>query len=130
MLNKVIIQGRLTKEPDLRTTTSDISVCGFTIACDKGKDKGADFLECIAWRNTAEFITKYFSKGSMILVEGKLQTRTYTDKQGNNRKVVEIVVDQAHFCESKKASDTKAPESFGGNVAEFEEVADDEELPF
>lgn len=146
MLNSVVVMGRLTADPELRHTPNDIAVTSFTIAHDRafksqGGERQADFFDCVAWRNNAEFITKYFKKGSMIAVNGTLQTRTYTDKNGNNRKAVEIVVDNAHFCEGKRDSGgnpafqgehtASAPESFSnGSNADFEEVADEEELPF
>jgi len=141
MLNSVVLMGRLTADPELRHTTNDIPVTSFTIAHDQGfgDKKTAHFFDCVAWRNTADFITKYFRKGNMIAVEGTLQTRTYTDKNGNNRKAVEIVVNNAHFCESKRDSggpspyqtERAVPESFtNGSNADFEEVIDEEELPF
>lgn len=136
MLNTVIEMGRLTADPELRHTPNDIAVTSFTIAQDrfvKANDKVTDFFDCVAWRNTAEFICKYFSKGSMIAVNGTLQTRTYTDKNGNNRKAVEIVVDNAHFCESRRENPTTEEcEATRLKKAEqgFEEVADEEELPF
>ena len=146
MLNNVVVMGRLTADPELRHTPNDIAVTSFSIACDRafkqqGAERQADFFDIVAWRNTAEFITKYFKKGNLIAINGSLQTRTYTDKNGNNRKAVEIVVDNAHFCESKRDSGgspafqgehaASAPESFSnGSNADFEEVADEEELPF
>lgn len=106
MLNKVILMGRLTADPELRHTQSNIPVTSFTLAVDRtfGQDKQTDFLDIVAWRNTAEFVDKWFSKGMLVAVSGKLQTRTWEDKQGNKRKAVEVVADQVFFAESKKQS--------------------------
>ena len=103
MLNVVAIQGRLTHDPELKTTPNGVSVCSFRIACErsyssKGEERKADFFTITAWRQTAEFVCKYFQKGSMIAVEGSLQTRQYQDQQGNNRTVVEIVANNVSFC--------------------------------
>lgn len=130
MLNKVIAMGRLTAAPELKNTNSGTAVCSFTIACDrdyKAKDaeRETDWLDCTAWRGTAEFISKYFDKGRMIVVEGRLQTRTYEDKNGNKRKATEIVVDNAYFGDSKKDTD-----AYAHTASEPVEVADDGELPF
>lgn len=105
--NKVILMGRITHDLQLQTTQNGISVCHFQMAVDrrfqtKGEEKKTDFFRITAWRQTAEFITRYFRKGSMILVEGELQTSSYTDKNGNNVNVTEIVVDQASFTGEKK----------------------------
>jgi single-strand DNA-binding protein len=104
MINTVIIQGRLTADIELRNTQSGKSVTSFTVAVDTGygDKKVASFLDCVAWDKTTIFIQQYFSKGSLIIVEGRLQTRSYEDKQGNKRKVTEIVANQIHFAESKK----------------------------
>ena len=96
MINMVALMGRLTFEPEVRTTPSGVSVMRFQVACDRnyqrsGQDRQADFIDCVAWRQTAEFISRYFHKGSMIAVEGTLQTSTYTDKNGNQRKQVEVL---------------------------------------
>ena len=106
MLNRTIIMGRLTRDPELRRTGSGIAVTSFSIAVDRdiapqGQEKETDFFDCVAWRNTAEFIAKYFTKGRMIAVDGKLQTRSWTDKDGNKRRTVEIVADNAYFGDSK-----------------------------
>lgn len=104
MLNVVALMGRMTKDPELRHTPQGTPVCAFTVAVDrysKGSEKQADFLDCVAWRNTAEFICQYFQKGKMIGISGSIQTRTYQDKNGNNRKAVEIVVGNASFAGGK-----------------------------
>ena len=103
MLNHITIQGRLAKEPEIRRTNSGKAVCSFTIANDKpGKDSGASFIDCVAWEKTADFISNYFSKGSMVVLEGRLESRQYETKDGQKRTVHEVVVSQAHFCERKK----------------------------
>ena len=144
MLNNVVLMGRLTDKPELRKTPSDISVTSFTIAIDRGYQKqGAerqtDWIDCVAWRQQAEFICKYFDKGSMIAVTGSIQTRTYTDKNENRRKATEIIIDNASFCGGKRESGTgdtapavgNAPASFSnGSDADFEEVSSDDDLPF
>lgn len=109
MLNNAVIMGRLVAQPELKTTGSGISVTSFTVAVDRrfnkqGEEKQADFIDVIAWRNTAEFVCKYFSKGSMIAIQGSIQTRTYEDKNGNKRKAVEIVAVNVSFCGSKNDS--------------------------
>lgn len=108
MLNHIIIQGRLTRDPELRRTGTGLAVASFSVACERdypNKDTGekeVDFIDCVAWRQTGEFVSKYFTKGSMIVVSGRLQIRTWTDKDGNNRKTAEIVADNVYFGESKK----------------------------
>lgn len=132
MLNKIVAMGRLTSDPELKTTGSGTSVCSFTLACDrdyKGKDaeRETDWLDCTAWRGTAEFISKYFAKGRMMVVEGRLQTRSYEDKNGNKRKATEIVVDNAYFGDSKRDADTHTHTDNG----EFAEIGEEDgELPF
>lgn len=118
MLNKVIAMGRLAADAELKSTGSGVSVCSFSIACDrdfKAQDgtRETDWLDCVAWRGTAEFISKYFSKGRMIVVDGRLQTRTYEDKQGNKRKATELVVENAYFGDSKTAGSNET--TYGGN---------------
>lgn len=130
MLNKVIIMGRLTKDPELRSTTLGTSVVSFSIACDrdfKGQngEREADFINCVAWRNTAEFISKYFRKGSMAIIEGSLQTRPYEDTEGKKRTATEVIVNNIYFGESKK--DTSAPVDYTPPASSFE---DDDDLPF
>lgn len=108
--NKVILMGRLTASPELKQTQGGSSVTSFTIAVDrkytKGEEKQADFISIVAWRNTAEFICKYFDKGSAILIEGELQTRSWTDQQGQKRYATEVVAHEVAFCESKKNSES------------------------
>lgn len=106
MLNKVILMGRLVADPELRQTAGGISVATFRIAVDRnytpqGQEKQADFINCVAWRQTAEFITRYFSKGQMIALEGSLQSRNYEDKQGQKRTAYEVIVGHAYFADSK-----------------------------
>ena len=107
MLNHITIMGRLTRDPELRTTQSQISVASFTVACERdyaagGGDREADFIDCVAWRGTGEFVSKYFHKGSMIVVSGRLQSRRWQDRDGNNRTSWEILADSVYFGESKR----------------------------
>ena len=125
MLNHSTIMGRLVRDPELRRTNSGKAVTSFTIACDKpGKDSGASFIDCVAWEKTAELVNNYFLKGSAIIVEGRLESRQYETKDGQKRTVLEVVVQQVHFCEKKKEeSTTQAPGT-------FELIDSDEPLPF
>lgn len=130
-INNVVLMGRLTFEPELKATPSGVSVLRFTVAIDRNvKDKHTDFIECVAWKQTAEFISKYFHKGDMISLTGAIQTNNFTDKNGNKRKSVDVVVYQTSFCGSKTESKPNL------NVAEvdnsdFEEIIDDDDdLPF
>ena len=130
-LNKVILGGRLTANAELKTTPSGVAVCSFTLAVNRktAKDKEAqtDFIKCVAWRQTAEFISTYFSKGSSICVIGSIQTRSWTDQNNQKCFATEVIVDEANFVDSKNESTPSAP----ANVApQFEEVSSDEELPF
>ena len=147
MLNCAIIMGRLTADPELKTTQSGISVTSFSVAVDrnytpKGQERQTDFINVVAWRQTAEFVTRYFHKGSMIAIEGSIQTRKYQDKNGNNR-TAEVVANNVSFCGSKAESGTGSPD--GGyqpaarqtasyqtaGADDFEELPDDEDdLPF
>ena len=147
-MNKAFLIGRLTADPELRYTQSYIPVASFSIAVDRkysGDDgkKEADFFQCVAWRGTGEFITKYFSKGSKIVIEGHIQNRDWTDKDGNKRRTTEIICDNVEFGESKKDSNSGTAAGTSGysynpnaaNVAappQFEELPDDDdgELPF
>ena len=105
MLNKIIIQGRLTRDPEMRRTGTGTAVAGFTLAVDRDfGDKETDFIECVAWRNTAEFVDKYFSKGRMAVVVGRLQIRNWNDKDGNKRKTAEVVAENVYFGDSKNDS--------------------------
>ena len=139
MLNRVLIQGRIGKDIELRHTQSGVSVVSFSIAVDRDfKDKATgekavDWVNVTAWRSTAEFVSKYFSKGRMAVVDGKLQTNTWTDKDGNKRSSLEVVADSVYFGDSrKKESEGDTPESDRPeqNGQEFSEVDDDGELPF
>lgn len=140
MLNQITIMGRLTATPELKTTPGGTSVTSFSLAVErdfKDKETGertADFIDCVAWRGTAEFITRYFTKGRMAVVSGSLQTRQYTDKNGNNRRATEIVVEKAYFADSGNASagNTNAGQqpAYTPPAPQFEELGDDEELPF
>lgn len=113
MLNKAILMGRLVADPELRETTNGISVCSFRIAVDrnysKEQEKQTDFINIVAWRGTADFVSKYFSKGKMIIVEGAIQTRNYQDKDGNNRTVVEVNASNVMFGEPKRQEENPAP---------------------
>ena len=107
MLNHIVIMGRLTKDPALRYTDSGAAVASFTLACDrdfkdKSGQKGTDFIDIVAWRNTAEFVSKYFSKGRVAVVSGRLQIRIWQDEEGNNRRAAEIVAENIYFGDSKK----------------------------
>lgn len=109
MLNSVIIMGRLTADPDLRTTNSGVSFCRFSVAVDRnfqrqGQERQTDFINCVSWRQQAEFISKYFRKGQMIAIQGQLQQNNFTDQQGNKRSTYEVLVDRANFCGSKAES--------------------------
>lgn len=135
MLNKVILMGRICNEIELKQTNNGTAVTSFTLAVDrnfsgKGEEKQTDFINCVAWRKTAEFISNYFSKGRMMAVEGSLQVRNYEDKNGNKRQAVEVIVDQAYFADSKNSStNTESPAS-STEVETFTEVVDDDDLPF
>ena len=146
MLNCAVLMGRLVADPELRTTANGISVTSFRIAVDRsfvrqGEERQADFIDIVAWRQTADFVTRYFHKGSMIAVQGSIQTRNYEDKNGNKRTAVEVVADNVSFCGSKAESGTGAP---AGNMPgaapaasysnstpdDFSQVVDDDDLPF
>ena len=110
-MNKVILVGRLTKEPELRATATGVNVCSFTVACDRkyakqGEERKADFINCIAWRQTGEGIAKYFTKGTRIALEGTLQTRSWTDNEGKTRYATEVIVENWEFAQSKNESAT------------------------
>lgn len=149
MLNCAVLMGRLVADPELRTTTNGTSVTSFRIAVDRnfvrqGEERQADFIDIVAWRQTAEFVTRYFHKGSMIAVQGSIQTRNYEDKNGNKRTAVEVVADNVSFCGSKAESGTvgapaaraAAPAApavsyASGSTGDFETIDDDDELlPF
>ena len=140
MFNLVVLTGRLTSDVEVRSTSNGVPVCNFTIAVNRGYRSGeeqqTDFINVVAWRQRAEFISKYFKKGSMIGIEGAIQTRKYQDKDGNNRTAFEVVVNNAQFVEGKKEGNT-APITendpmvqFEERLAEFEEISGDDDLPF
>lgn len=159
MLNVVAIQGRLTHDPELKTTPNGVSVCTFRIAVDRsyvphGEERQTDFITVTAWRKTAEFVSKYFQKGSMISVQGRLETRKYQDKNGNNRTATEVLAAEVGFCGSKSAENTatasyekqtannvreanaahsapQQPQSYAqGSADDFAEISDADEIPF
>ena len=148
MLNRITITGRMTRDPELRTTQSGISVTSFSIASQRSYKNGngereTDFFDVVAWRSTAEFVTKYFVKGSLVTVDGRLETRKFTDKQGNERKTVEIIADNVFFGDSKNEQREAAPASeaaaapgfepdfsatAAGGTDDFEEIIDDSDF--
>ena len=153
MLNVVVLTGRLVADPELRHTSSDIAVTSFTIAVNRrfarlDEERQTDFIDIVAWRNTAEFICKYFSKGQLIAIEGSIQTGSYQDKDGNKRKTFEIVARDAQFAESKRESsqehscgysnslvesEPKAEKSdsySSGSDSDFQTIESDDDLPF
>lgn len=145
MLNHIVVMGRLTRDPDLRRTGSGIAVASFTVAVDRdiaNKETGereTDFIDCVAWRGTGKFVSKYFSKGSMAVVSGRLQIRNWTDKDGQKRRTAEILADSVYFGGAKKDGgqaatvapagyDVPSPASSGSDFAMLED--DDAQLPF
>ena len=120
MLNHITIMGRLVRDPELRRTGSGVAVASFTVAVDRdfggrdGGEKETDFIDCVAWRQTGEFVSKYFTKGRMIVVSGRLQIRSWTDKDGNKRRTAEVVADNCYFGDSKRNGDSGS--SYGGNT--------------
>ena len=138
MLNHIVIMGRLTRDPELRRTGSGIAVASFTVAVDRdfgsrdGGEKETDFIDCVAWRQTGEFVSKYFTKGRMIVVSGRLQIRSWTDKEGNKRRSAEVVADNCYFGDSKKDSAPNPVEDGVSVPASDYSVStdDDAELPF
>lgn len=157
MLNVVAIMGRLVADPELRTTTAGHSVCSLRIACDRsyvqqGQERQADFIDIVAWRQQADFVSKYFQKGSMIVVEGSLQTRQYQDKQGGKRTAVEVVANNISFAgakrqdgqsvpsyeqqtanhvqQAKAAQNAPQPAYTQGSMDDFAVINDDDDLPF
>ena len=133
MLNVAVLMGRLVADPELRHTANDVSVTSFTVAVDRsyvkaGADRQADFIDVVAWRNTADFVCKYFRKGQLIAVQGSLQTRTYTDRDGHNRKAVEVLAENVHFAEGKKKTE---PAVSNVPSTEYEEISlSEDDLPF
>jgi single-strand DNA-binding protein len=136
MLNVAIIMGRLTRDPELRRTGSGIAVASFTVAVDRdhtseGQERETDFIDCVAWRGTAEFVEKYFKKGSMIALKGRLQIRNWTDKDGNKRRSAEVVAESVYFADSKKADAAPQYAEPGQHGGEFAEIGEEDgELPF
>lgn len=147
MLNSIILMGRLVADPELRTTTTGRSVCSFRIAVDRsfvraGEQRQADFIPVVVWEKTAEFVSRYFSKGSMIAVQGQLQSRQYEDNTGAKRTAYEVVAREVSFCGSKAETGTSNPAFTAPSAAapapayqtaapsDFEEITDDEDLPF
>lgn len=135
MLNHITIMGRLTRDPELRRTGTGTAVASFALAVDRdfsGKDGGekeTDFIDCVAWRNTAEFVSKYFTKGRMAVVSGRLQIRSWTDKEGNKRKTAEVIADQVYFADSKK--EESSGNSYAAPASDFAVMDDDDaQLPF
>ena len=120
MLNHIVIMGRLTRDPELRRTGSGVAVASFTVAVDRdfgnreNGERETDFIDCVAWRQTGEFVSKYFTKGRMAVVSGRLQIRNWTDKEGNKRRTAEVVADNVYFGESKRDGDNGG--SYGGNT--------------
>ena len=123
MLNHIVLMGRLTRDPELRRTGTGVAVASFTVAVDRdfggrdGGEKETDFIDCVAWRQTGEFVSKYFTKGSMIVVSGRLQIRSWNDKDGNKRRTAEVVADNVYFGESTCSTESNAygGNSYGGN---------------
>lgn len=156
MLNVAVLMGRFVADPELRHTPNGVSVTSFTVAVDRsyvraGAERQTDFIDIVAWRSTAEFVCKYFRKGQLVAVQGSIQTRTYTDKQGTKRKAFEIVADNVHFAEPKRSGDglggssnqpvkpqenapahseQPAPAYSSGDTGDFEEIPSDDDLPF
>ena len=138
MLNKTILMGRLTADPELRKTASDISVVSFSLAVNRSRTKKdeqpqTDFIDIVAWRSTADFAAKYFTKGMQVAVVGKIQTRTYEDKQGNKRKSVEVVADELFFADSKRdsgAGTSAVAFDMAGLPDPFDASGMDSDLPF
>ena len=146
MLNCVTLMGRLVADPELRTTTTGRSVCTFSIAVDRsyakaGEQRQTDFINIVTWEGTANFVSRYFAKGSMIAVQGSIQTRNYQDNNGNNRTAFEVLAREVSFCGSKAEGGTSAtpaaqvapaavPAYQTATANDFEEITDDEDLPF
>lgn len=148
MLNKAILMGRLTRDPELKHTQSNIPVVTFTLAVDRGfgrnqetQQQTTDFINIVAWRNTAEFVSKYFRKGQLVAVSGRIQVRNWKDRDDNNRVSVEVVADECYFAEPKRSDYSASPriqeeeDTNSGSIpevrSEFEElIGEDDELPF
>ncbi|MBO5211488.1 MAG: single-stranded DNA-binding protein [Clostridia bacterium] len=136
MFNLVVLTGRLTADPELKTTTNGTNVTTFSIAVERryrsGEERQTDFINIVAWRQTAEFITKYFKKGSLIGIEGSIQTRRYQDKNGNNRTAFEVIANNVQFVESKREAGVEGASFSNADVNDFAEMdaVDDSDLPF
>ena len=146
MLNLVALMGRLTADPELRHTNTGISVTSFALAVERryktGEERTADFINIVAWRQTADFVAKYFKKGQLVAVDGSIQTRKYTDREGNNRTSFEVIANNVHFAEprrdgggsynhSEQTSGNQTPVSFANTDAgDFTEITGDDDLPF
>lgn len=135
MLNNIVIMGRLTRDPELRRTSSGVAVASFTLACERdfapqGEARGTDFIDIVAWRYTAEFVEKYFSKGQMAVVSGRLQIRNWEDKEGNKRRSAEILADYVYFGEAKRDKTTQGEPQYDpqGGFSEIEDT--DTTLPW
>ena len=133
-MNKAVLLGRFTRDPELRKTPNGTSVCSFTLAVDRrGKDDGADFLDIVAWSKTAEFVSKYFTKGMQVAVAGRIQTRTWEDQNGNKRKAVEVVADEVFFADSKRNSqsnDAPTGDPMDFQTGGFMPMPSADDLPF
>lgn len=134
-LNCATIMGRLTADPELRTTNSGLAVTSFTVAVDRayakqGEERQTDFINVVAWRQTAAFVTRYFEKGQMIAVQGSIQTRNYEDKNGNRRTAVEIVADKVSFCGEKKKDEAQTEPPAPQDFIELPTAPVDDDLPF
>lgn len=143
MLNKVFVQGRMTADPELRHTQNGVAVATFRLAVtrdfkEKDGERKADFISVVCWRGTAEFVSRFFQKGSLAVVEGRLQVRDYTDRDGNKRFATEVIADNVYFSESRKRDDTEQAYQAGGDTEQtypasgeqFGEISDSEDLPF
>ena len=139
MLNVIAIMGRLSRDPELRQTTTGKNVASFTIACSRGRKDAngkdlVDWIPVVAWEHTAEFVCKYFEKGSLIAIDGRLQSRTYKDRDGNNRTAIEIVANNANFAGSKRTDGGSNSVPTGGSYNEptvqCDEIEDEGDLPF
>lgn len=155
MLNVAVVMGRLVADPELRHTPNDVAVTSFTLAVDRsyvksGTERQADFIDIVAWRNTADFVCRYFKKGQMMAVQGAIQTRTYQDNNGNKRKAFEIIADNVNFADSKRDGNAAPAPGYGGgdsyqkpamfnepapayssgSSVDFEEIVGDDDLPF
>lgn len=139
MLNVIAIMGRLSRDPELRQTTTGKNVASFTIACSRGRKDAngkdlVDWIPVVAWEHTAEFVCKYFEKGSLIAIDGRLQSRTYKDRDGNNRTAIEIVANNANFAGSKStgggSNSAPAGNSYNEPTVQYDEIEDEGDLPF